>query len=46
MLKSQYYSGDGQGAQDIPTEQIASRLKDKGDGGVLWLDMGDDAIDE
>ncbi len=39
MLKSQYFSGDGQTARDIPAEQIDARLKDKGDGGVLWLDI-------
>ncbi len=39
MLKSQYFSGDGRAAQDIPADQIDIRLKDKGDGGVLWLDI-------
>lgn len=39
MLKSHYFSGNGQGAQDVPTDQIDSRLKNKADGGVLWLDI-------
>ena len=39
MLKSQYFSGSGQGAQDVPAEQIDARIKDRADGGVLWLDI-------
>ena len=39
MLKSQYFGGNGQKAQDVPTERIDSRLKDTDGGGVLWLDI-------
>ena len=46
MLKSQYFSGNGQAAQDIPAEQIDARLKDKGDGGVLWLDIDEPTDDD
>ncbi len=38
MRTSQYFSADGQNAQDVPTEQIAGRLHAK-DGGTLWLDI-------
>ena len=41
MLDSQYFGGDGQAAAALPTEQIDLRLKDKDDGGVLWLDITD-----
>jgi magnesium transporter len=41
MLTSQYFGGDGQAAVDVPTEQIDLRLKDKDDGGVLWLEIDD-----
>lgn len=41
MLNSQYFGGDGQVAAQVPTEQIDSRIKDKDDGGVLWLDIAD-----
>ena len=46
MLKSQYFGGDGQAAAEIPTDQIDVRLKDKDDGGVLWLDITDPGEDE
>ena len=39
MLTSQYFSGDGRAAQEVPTEGIDARLKDKTDGGILWLDI-------
>jgi len=39
MLTSQYFSGDGQAAQEVPTEQIDARLQNKSDNGVLWLDI-------
>jgi len=39
MLKSHYFSGNGQGAQAVLTDQIGGRLKNKADGGVLWLDI-------
>ena len=38
MVKSQFYSGNGAAAQDVPTEQIDSQLKNS-KGGVLWIDM-------
>ncbi len=41
MLDSQYFGGDGQAAVALPAEQIDLRLKDKDDGGVLWLDITD-----
>ena len=45
MLKSQYFSGNGQAAQEVPTGQIDTRLKDRDGGGVLWLDI-DQPTDE
>lgn len=38
MLTSQYFSGNGQAARDVPTLDISERLKSK-DGGTLWLDV-------
>ena len=46
MLTSQYFSGDWQPPQDVPAEQIDARLKDKGDGGVLWVDIAQPADDD
>ncbi len=37
MLTSQYFGGNGQGVQDVPTEGIDTHLKDNG--GTLWLDI-------
>ena len=39
MLKSQYFGPNGQDAQNVPTEQIDTRIKNRADGGVLWLDI-------
>ncbi len=43
MLKSQYFGGDGQAAAEVPTENIDTQLKNREDGGVLWLDIVDPA---
>jgi magnesium transporter len=45
MLTSQYFSADGQPAQDFPVEEIAQKIKAK-DGGTLWLDIQEPTDDD